>query len=305
MAARKNVIAPEKQEIAVKTMELEISNLTLGKLVTNAKEFKAFVFEKFDDLTPDTYKGDAEAAKSARAWINSNIKKLNDRRLELEREWNEPFMEFKSVINEIVSYLKEKSGFCDVIVKEKENEEKEKRKEYVTDLWNSKDFDLVPLDKIFNSKWLNKTAKEKDISDEMDAIIKKIYSDLKIIERCGEDSETLKAHYLISLALDETLAYGEELKRTRELAEKEAKEREEREHNQKIEEQRREVAESALEVVKNEDKPDLAAEALEVPSKSIVNEYVVSIKATDEQLLQMKSALTSLGIEYSVELLEF
>lgn len=297
--------AEKTNEVAViQPVELEISKLTLGTLVTNAKELKAAVFEKFEDMTPDTYKGDAESAKQARAYINSNIKKLNDRRLELEREWNEPFAEFKGIVNEIVAFLKDKSAICDVIVKAKENEEKAKRKEFVVGLWNSKNFDLVPVDKVFNQKWLNKTAKEKDISDEMDSIIKKIYADLKIIEHY-EDVATLKAHYLISLNLEETLAYGGELKEAREKAEAEAASRAEREHNEKIEEQKREVAMQALEAVRNEGKEDLASAALEVADVPEVKEYVVSVKATDEQLLKMKSALTSLGIEFDVEELEF
>lgn len=288
----------------VKPVELEISKITLGTLVTNAKELKEAVFAKFDGLTPGTYEGDVESAKAARSYINSNIKKLNERRLELERKWNEPFSEFKNIVNETVEFLKEKSGFCDIIVKEKEKEEREKRCAFVKSLWNSKNFDLVPFEKILVKSWLNKTAKESVISDEMDSIIKRIYDDLKVIEK-EDDSETLKAHYLVTLNLSSTLSYGEEIKKAKILSEKESKERAEREHNQKLKEQQRDIAERALEQIKSDSKPNLASEALGVKDGPIVNEYVISVKTTEKQLLQIKSALTSLGIEYDVELLSF
>lgn len=288
----------------VKPVELEISKITLGTLVTNAKELKEAVFAKFDGLTPGTYEGDVESAKAARSYINSNIKKLNERRLELERKWNEPFSEFKNIVNETVEFLKEKSGFCDIIVKEKEKEEREKRCAFVKSLWNSKNFDLVPFEKILVKSWLNKTAKESVISDEMDSIIKRIYDDLKVIEK-EDDSETLKAHYLVTLNLSSTLSYGEEIKKAKILSEKESKERAEREHNQKLKEQQRDIAERALEQIKSDSKPNLASEALGVKDGPIVNEYVISVKTTEKQLLQIKSALTSLGIEYDIELLSF
>lgn len=286
-------------------LELVVTKNVVGVLETNIAQLEDYVNQKLAEYNPEQYKGDADSAKKDRAELNNSKKFLSQARINLMKELMKPYSDFETRCKNLEKKIDSVSSQLDEIVKEKESEEKQKKKDFVCAIWASKNFDLVPIEKIFNPKWLNKTAKEKDISDEMDSIIKKVYSDLKIVERCGEDSETLKAHYLISLDLDETIAYGDELKETRRLAEEEAKNRDEREHNEKLEEQRREVAKAALEAVKNEGNPNLAAEALDIPNKPVVKEYVVSIKATDEQLLQMKSALTSLGIEYSVERLEF
>lgn len=287
-----------------KTLELVVTKNVVGVLETNILQLENYVNQKLAEYNPEQYKGNADSAKKDRAELNNAKKTLSQARINLMKELMKPYSDFETRCKALEKKIDSASGQLDEIVKEKENEEKQIKKDFVTEIWKSKNFDLVPLEKIFNQKWLNKTAKEKDISDEMDSIIKKIYCELKIIERC-EDSETLKAHYLINLDLNETLSYGEQLKETRRLAEEEAKNRDEREHNEKLEEQKKEVAEEALNIVRQDSVSDLASQALEIDSTQNVKEYVVSIKATDEQLLKLKSACNEIGIEYSVEELTF
>lgn len=284
-------------------LELVVTKNVVGVLETNISQLEDYVNQKLIEYNPELYKGDADSAKKDRAELNNSKKFLSQARINLMKELMKPYADFENRCKTLEKKIDSVSSQLDEIVKEKESEEKQKKKDFVCDLWESKNFDLVSIEKIFNLKWLNKTTKEKDISDEMDAIIRKIYSELKIIERC-EDSETLKAHYLISLDLNETLAYGEELKETRKLAEEEAKNRDEREHNEKLEEQKKEVVESVLDAVKNKDVNDIVDNIIGT-SKPIVKEYVVTVKATENQLLKLKSACTSLGIEYSVEELTF
>lgn len=285
-------------------LELVVTKNVVGVLETNITQLENYVNQKLTEYNPNQYKGDADSAKKDRAELNNAKKTLSQARINLMKELMKPYSDFETRCKNLEKKIDSASGQLDVIVKEKENEEKQKKKDFVIEIWKSKNFDLVSVEKIFNQKWLNKTAKEKDISDEMDSIIKKIYSELKIIERY-EDSETLKAHYLLNLDLNETLAYGEELKETRRLAEEEAKNRDEREHNEKLEEQKKEVVEEALNIVRQESLSDLANQVLEVDSITTVKEYVFSIKATDEQLLRLKSACNDLCIEYNVEELTF
>lgn len=286
-------------------LELVVTKNVVGVLETNIEQLEVYVNSKLEEYKPELYKGDADSAKKDRAELNNSKKFLSQARINLMKELMKPYSDFEIRCKNLEKKIDSVSSQLDGIVKEKENEEKQKKKDFVCGIWESKDFDLVPLEKVFNFKWLNKTAKEKDISSEMDSVIKKVYSDLKIIERCGEDSETLKAHYLISLDLEETLAYGEELKETRRLAEEEAKNRDEREHNEKLEEQKKEVAEEALRQIKSEEINELAGKILGEEVKPEIKEYVVSVKATKEQLLKLKSACNALGIEYSVEELTF
>ena len=218
-------------------LSLIIKEKTLGSLVTNAKDIKAYVEEKLKEYSVDNYTGDAKQAAKDKAEINAAIKTLNDRRIALEKEWNMPFAEFKNIISETCDMMKTASGKLDVIVKAREEEEKAQKKAQIIELWNGKNFNLVPLDRIFNEKWLNKTTKLAAVDAEIDTIIKNITGDLASLDAFGEDTAILKDLYLSTLNLQQTLNKGAELKANRERlaqleAEKKAREEKEKAENE-------------------------------------------------------------------------
>ncbi len=218
-------------------LSLIIKEKTLGNLVTNAKDIKAYVEEKLKEYSVDNYTGDAKQAAKDKAEINAAIKTLNDRRIALEKEWNMPFAEFKNIISETCDMMKTASGKLDVIVKAREEEEKAQKKAQIIELWNGKNFNLVTLDRIFNAKWLNKTTKLAAVDTEIDTIIKNITGDLASLDAFGEDTAILKDLYLSTLNLQQTLNKGAELKANRERlaqleAEKKAREEKEKAENE-------------------------------------------------------------------------
>ena len=196
-------------------LTLIVKEKTLGNLVTNAKDIKAYVAEKLKEYSVENCESVKDAANK-KAEINNAIKTLNDRRIALEKEWNLPFQEFKEIISETTGMMKTVSGNLDAIVKEQENREKEAKKASIEELWAAKRFNLVPLARIFNVKWLNKTTKLTSVDAELDDIIKRINGDLASLDAFGEDTATLKDLYLSTLNLQITLSKGAELKANRE-----------------------------------------------------------------------------------------
>lgn len=196
-------------------LTLIVKEKTLGNLVTNAKDIKAYVAEKLKEYSVENCESVKDAANK-KAEINNAIKTLNDRRIALEKEWNLPFQEFKEIIAETTGMMKTVSGNLDAIVKEQENREKEAKKASIEELWAAKRFNLVPLARIFNVKWLNKTTKLTSVDVELDDIIKRINGDLASLDAFGEDTATLKDLYLSTLNLQITLSKGAELKANRE-----------------------------------------------------------------------------------------
>lgn len=196
-------------------LTLIVKEKTLGNLVTNAKDIKAYVAEKLKEYSVENCESVKDAANK-KAEINNAIKTLNDRRIALEKEWNLPFQEFKEIIAETTGMMKTVSGNLDAIVKEQENREKEAKKASIEELWAAKRFNLVPLAHVFNMKWLNKTAKLTSVDAELDDIIKRINGDLASLDAFGEDTATLKDLYLSTLNLQITLSKGAELKANRE-----------------------------------------------------------------------------------------
>lgn len=196
-------------------LSLVVKEKTLGSLVTNARDIKTFVENKIKEYSVDDYQGDAKQAAKDKAELNAAAKTLNDRRIALEKEWNMPFQEFKDIITETTNMIKTASGKLDAIVKAKECEEKELKRNEITELWNAKNFNLVSLDRVFNPKWLNKTYKIETVAADIDLIINGITKDLEALENFGEDTAILKDLYLSTLNLQTTLNKGAELKTNR------------------------------------------------------------------------------------------
>ena len=299
-----------EEETPADSLELVVVEKSVGHLQTNIRGLELYIDKRLEDYKPENYMGDADLAKKDRAELNKAKDKIGKARREIISELMKPYSDFEERCKALEKKVDLASKALDEIVKIKENEEKNKKREQIEKIWKEKNFELFPLEKIFNSKWLNKGFKEKDISAEMDSVIDRTYKDLKTIERFVDDAETIKAHYLMNLDIAETIQYGDELQRQKEIAQKEKAEREEREHQQAISEQKNALVREALNFEQNKQTENLAEQALasaknEEPAKPTRKEFVVSIKCFDEDLMKLKAAMNALGIEYSVEELTF
>jgi len=286
-------------------LDLVVTNQTVGVLDTNISAIENFVSEKLKEYTPENYNGDADSAKKDRAELNNSKKFLQQKRIQIITELMKPYTDFETRCKKVESNIDSASRALDVIVKARENEEKEAKRKLIEDIWESKKFTLVPMDSVFNQKWLNKTTKLTDVESEIDTIINRIYSDLKTIEKYSEDSDTLKAHYLDCLNISDTLDYGEQLQKNREKIAQEKAAREQREHEQKIAEQRKEVSENIEDISKSAVVENLVNEALDIEPKTEINEYVISVKVSDVHIAEIKNYLTMQGIEYECKKISF
>lgn len=281
-----------------KSLELTIERNIPGELVTNAKAIQAFVELRVKDYAPEKFYDDPDLAKKERGVLNSASKELNTRRLALEREFMRPFDEFKAVIKQTTNAIDFAAAKLDEIVKAVEETQKNEKRRDIEALFDGKSFTLATLDRIFDTKWLNKTTKIKDIDAEMTAAIKKIYSDISVIESLPEDAIEVKAHYLETLDIEAALGMAQRLKSNRERIAEEARTREERKHQEHIAEQAIILgADAAAEAIADE-YSSLAAEALEMEKDPII-EYTLRFKGTKAQLLALRAYMTAQGIEYT------
>lgn len=286
-------------------LELVVVEKTTGSLVTNIDELEKFVDKRLKDYDVENFVGDADAAKKARAELNKAVESIKRERIDLINELMKPFEDVETRCKALEKKIGNACGLLDEIVKQKEALEKERRKQKIELFWTTKNCDVITLDKIFNPKWLNKTYKEGDILDEMDAAIDKVYKDLKMIERFTEDAETIKAHYLMNLDVEETMQYADELIRQKEIARKEAAERAEREHEKQMDEQKQELYEEVVNKPKTDLINELTNEALGVQETKTRKEFVISVKCFDDELLKLKEIMNSTGIEFTVQELTF
>ena len=143
--------------------------------------------------------------------LNNASKLLNSKRIELEKEFNKPFLEFKEVIAETVKLIGDCVSKIDSVVKESEQKAKDQKKEQIVKYWDNKKFEIIQLSKIFNESWLNKTTSLKSIYAEIDTKIETINNELTALNVFNDDAELLKSIYLDTLNISTTIQYGNKL----------------------------------------------------------------------------------------------
>ena len=289
-------------------LELTVVNKTVGILETNIEQLEVYVRNKLQEYTPENYIGNIDDAKKDRAELNNSKKFLTQKRIEIVKELMKPYEDFENRCKKLEKLIDTASSKLDEIVKAREDSEKETKKNLLMGIWKAKNFDLFPLEKVFNPKWLNKTFKKSDIEKEMDAIIEKTYSDLKIIEKYSEDAETLKALYLEDLNLEEVFSRAEELQKNREKLQREQEERASREKQIELSEQNDAIEVERIDLQKKQKMASLVADAMEeeTPELDQKFEWVISVTMTEKEMIELKQLFTSWQVKYnSVNKIEF
>lgn len=202
-------------------LELVVSEKTLGSLTTNAMQIREMVRNALPMYDISNYNDDnIEQAKKDKAILNKAAKTLNQKRIDIEKEFTKPFAEFKEVVSETVKLISDCSAKIDNIVKQNEQIYKDEKKKNILNYFNERNTNLVDFNKIFKSEWLNKTAREKAVFAEIDVLLAKIDEDLKALEAMPEDADVLKTFYLDSLNISNTIQYANRLREQRERATK-------------------------------------------------------------------------------------
>ena len=258
--------------IEAKDLVLTVERQVPGELVTNALKIKAFVEERLKDFEPGKYL-DIDQAKKDRAVLNAASKELNNKRLELERQFMAPFEEFKKVIRETTGLIDEASRKIDAIVKAAEDEEREIKRKEIEKMYNEIGLDVVPLAKIFDQRWLNKTKKLSEIAAEIADRKIKIQNDLKVINSL-QDKEEVLAYYLDTLDIGSAMDLANRLKENREKA-------------RAIE---RPAPEKQLEDVQKR-----------IQIEEPIVEYTLRIRGTKSALIELRACMDRLGITYKKE----
>lgn len=211
------------QPLTEQSLALNVLDLTFGTLTTNALQLHDYVAATLERYTPENYSEDnVDQAKADRALLNKAAKELNDRRIQIEREWNAPLAEFKGIVGETVKMIADGSAKIDAVVKIVESKAKAEKRAAIEELWARKGITLLPLSKLWDERWLNKTKRLPAIEKEIGEKLLKIEAELDTLAAVDtEDGEVLRAYYLDCLDLQRTLAYSATLKANRQRLQEE------------------------------------------------------------------------------------
>ena len=271
-------------------MDIIVENEGLNG-VANYEPLKAWALE-----TAEKYKSvvvtdeSIRSAKQDIADLRNLAKKISDYRIALKKEHEKKIEKTINQCIELTQILTDAASSMDVQVKELEDGVKRQKKQEIEDYFNSVAGDtaiVLPFDKVFDPKWLNKTAKMDDIKSSIDMTLNAVKKNLDILHGMQSQYET----EMIEAYLD-SLDMGVALETKNRLEEKAAQiARMKAEQEQK----RQEVVTPTV-VTSTVVAPTPVAPA---PKQEPVKFYDVRLFMTETQKNLFKNFVVSNGIKYT------
>ena len=214
---------------------------------------------------------------------------------------DEPLKAYRNFVARIKAEMNAAIDAIDEFVKEGEAREKEAKREAIRAYFDGRDFDLVPLEKIFDSKWLNKTADMRDVKNAILVKIEEIHSNLKVLDAIAEHGQLAKAVYLDRLDMGAALREVETLKANAERAAREKQARADREAREAAARNAEAERAESRELEREARLESMVADALgEEPAEAKPEVYWFEFRfqGTAELALKMKAFMTENAIAY-------
>ena len=167
-------------------LSTDIKQSIPNAIVFNFEELKAELSEKIKPYeTLAVTEDDLKSAKSDKAKLNKLKKALNDKKVEVKKEYISPLENFEKQVKELVEIIDKGVNNIDTQVKDFEKKEvDEKLKEiasfYVEEFPDY--YEVLKLEKVIPNKWQNKTCKLETIKQEIRDKVFKFENDIKVIK---------------------------------------------------------------------------------------------------------------------------
>ena len=240
----------------------------LKKIGWNKDEIKKAVIS-----ITEQYKGLAyteeqlQEAKKDRAMLNAMKKDISDRRIQVKKALLEPYDVFESEVKEVVALIDEPIEMIGKQIEAYEDKVREEKNTALAQFFSENIGELsevVSYDRIFNPKWLNKTASLSSCKVEIQKIIDDINTDLAaIISSVDEKYQVFAKDYYLQHGFNLSKALGE-ANRIQEMDKKAEADRKAREEAEREKEEARKEAERAKEEArKAQEEAELARKELE------------------------------------------
>lgn len=206
-------------------MKTDLEKSMPAVLDFNYEETKSALAERlkyYTDLVVS--EDDIAGAKKDRAGLNKLKTSIEDWRKSVKAQCLAPYEAFEKKCKELSGMVEEASGAIDVQVKAFENAEKEERRAALSEAYGACIGTLatvLPFDRIFSDKWLNRSTPFESAVSELQASIEKVKTELEIISgmKLHCEQEVLDK-YLSTLSLASAMAENARIKeRDKQLAE--------------------------------------------------------------------------------------
>lgn len=290
---------------------------SIGEITANFDEFKNQVSQELEkykskEFTEDTKKD----AKKDLAELRKKKAAVNERRIEVKKEYMKPYDEFEAKVKELITLIDEPIILIDYKVKEFEEKRINERKEEILlayeEIVPEELKDYIPLERIYGKKWTNAGTKMKDIREELTGKVAITNADITAIKAMrSEKEETALNFYMENNNLASAIKYlsDYEIQKAEILKRKEAEEAARRERELeaereriRLEERRRILEEEEIKRKAEKETVEKLKEVDEEQARFLSSEeskkVIYTVVATEEELKDIEQAMTSFGVYF-------
>lgn len=271
-------------------------------LKTELEVYKNMVF---------TEESKPEARKTV-ANLRKLKKSMNDKKLEVKKNFMVPYTDFEAQVKELDKLIDEPINFISGQIEEFERKRVEERKKLISDIYTEiiTEHDTVteylPLQRIYDSKWENSTTTKKAIKEGIMKHVEHVEKDLATIHSMESEFEDKGiAKYKTTLELSDAFTTMNQYQKQKE----DILRRQEEEARRVAEEEKRKVEDEvrkAAEVEQKADPPvqeepivhETVQEEKFIEPKPVTNTVVYEIVADPFQIVQLESAMREYGIKF-------
>lgn len=157
-------------------------------------------------VTEDTIK----EGKDDRAKLNKLKTAIDTRRKEIKKEWNAPLAVFESQVKELIALIDQPINAIDAQLMEYENQRKEEKAKEIFALYEAtvpeELKEIIPLEKISSSQWLNATVKLKKVEEELESIVKRTNADMMVLDTVEDEYKAaVRETYIRTLDIEKAM----------------------------------------------------------------------------------------------------
>lgn len=277
-------------------MELRVNEITVPESISfNYEELKKEISAKAHQYALAVYSDEQiKLAKSDRATLNKLKKALNDERIRREKEYMQPFIDFKTKINEIISIIDKPVQLIDSQIKNYEEQQKTKKKDDILCYFESCEHpEWISFEMIFNDKWLNASVKMSAIEEEIGLKLEQITADLHTLSGLPEFAFEASEVYKSTLDMNKAISEG---KRLSEIARRKAEAerlKAEAEERAKAEAEAKARAEAEAKAKAEEIQPDTDLNTLESGAYTVRDTREDAPKPIEKEWISFKALLST------------
>ena len=213
-------------------MEFVIStdlNTALPKVIGfNFEELKAELTARLDYynslvVTEDTIK----EGKAERAKLSKLREAVEAKRKEVKRDYMAPYTYFERKVKELVAIIDAPIAAIDGQLKAFDDLRREEKRAEIQETYAAivpaEMQTIIPLERIFDPKWLNATVKTKAVEAELTAMVQQTEDDLQVLDMVEpEFAAAVRARYMETLSIGTALRYKQTLVAASEAAKRRA-----------------------------------------------------------------------------------